>query len=261
MDDPRLISTEPPPPEPSVGSPRIKFLGPILFEAGQRRELRFEITEADTPFNVIGFAVPSDPRMNVFMLQDARRNGASIMQTPNAIPAIVFSEEAAGTQLGIDTLRYGDSLTLVVENASQAPALFVAVLFGVSEPNIPAGLPTPDMLLTTYGPARIMASSTAVFEVEAKIDGEPAMLLVHGGSAEHMNIVQLDVAGKRQLEAPVAASRFDGAQRQRDANLGREPAMAFKDAAFKRGDKIRLVVQNSSNEAREFGAVLLGKKL
>ena len=100
-----------------LGLPRVKFLGPIMFEAGQRRELRYEITEIDTPFHVMGFAVPHDMKLTGFMIHDIRRNGVSQAISNNPIPLLAFSDEAVG-------------IKLVVYNKTAFQRSFSGVLFG-----------------------------------------------------------------------------------------------------------------------------------
>lgn len=248
-------------PEAESGAPRLKFLGPIMFEAGQERELRYEITEIDAPFQVIGLAIPGDPKMASFAVSDIRRNAASQLQSQNPIPALVFHEEAAGVHLGIDALRYGDSVSVVVSNVSDTPALFVCVLYGITESNVPPGdrnLPMgPGALTVAFGPAAISADSAAAFEVELKNDFAPAMLIVPAALGKHFEIVQLELGGRSQLSAPAPGSRLDEHQRQRDANLGLPAALSFRGGVA-RGEKIRLVVKNKSAAQETFSGILLG---
>ena len=234
---PVLVKTAPP--EAESGAPRLKFLGPIMFEAGQERELRYEITEIDAPFQVIGIAVPGDPKMAAFAIRDIRRNNGSHLPSQNPIPALVFHEEAAGVQLGIDTLRYGDSISLFVTNASDAPALFVCVLYGITEPNVSAGrvMSAGSQAMTVaFGPTAIPACNVAAFEVELKNDLAPALLIVPAALGKHFEIVQLELGGRPQLSAPAPGSSLDEHQRQRDANLGRTSALVFRESA-QRGEK------------------------
>jgi hypothetical protein len=252
---PVLVKTAPP--ETESGAPRLKFLGPIMFEAGQERELCYEITEIDAPFQVIGLAVPADPKMGVFMIHDVRRNKASQAVSSNPIPAAVFSELAVGAHLGIDTLRYGDSVSIVVSNASDASALFVAVLYGITEPNVALAPMGPGAMTVAFGPAAIPAGNAAAFEVELKNDFMPGMLIVPSVLGKHFDVVQLEIGGKPQLAADVSAARLDEHQRQRDANLGMQPALLFRSNAA-RGDKIRLIVRNKAASQQTFSGILIG---
>lgn len=252
---PVLVGT--PAPELDSGAPRLKFLGPIMFEAGQERELRYDITEIDAPFQVIGLAIPADPKMGVFMIHDVRRNGASQAAAANPIPAAVFSELAVGTHLGIDALRYGDSISIVASNASDAPALFVAVLYGITEPNVAPAPMGPGGMTVAFGPAAIPAGNAAAFEVEMKSDFMPVMLIVPGVLGKHFDVVQLEIGGRAQFGAAVPAARLDEHQRQRDANLGMQPAASFRTNAA-RGEKIRLIVKNKSASQETFSGILLG---
>ena len=244
-----------------LGLPRVKFLGPIMFEAGQRRELRYEITEIDTPFHVMGFAVPHDMKLTGFMIHDIRRNGVSQAISNNPIPLLAFSDEAVGINIDIETLRYGDSISVGISNGSSDSAIFVGILYGVSESNVTiddASKTDGSSYVASFGPRMIEAHSEATLEVELKMDLQPTLFMVPMAIGFDFDIRQLDVAGKPQLDGSVDASRIDECQQQRNANLQRASALTFSNAG-KKGDKIKLVVYNKTAFQRSFSGVLFGK--
>jgi hypothetical protein len=231
---------------------RIKVDEVVVAASGSAR---VRVVSEKGPFRILNMVVDERTGRD-FYVTDIKVGRNSQLVSVGAIHASYFAQVGEREDLMFDVLPRGAEAQIDVQNASDEPRVFEAVLRGILDPS--GGLPG-GRYAVGFGSTLVRARTVAKIRVQPQVEFLPDLLVVPPETLESFKVVDLRVVGK-SVECPrLGLGQVAECRGPADDDL--PGVFSFSASRTRIGDWIAVEVANETDVDRFFCATVTGGRV